>query len=159
MEGNALVIIGLPAALFIIMVGMGLSLAVGDFRRVAEQPRGVAIGLFWAFAFPVAQILLAVVFCVWWRGNIAVAAGLTLVTNPFTIGFWLWLSYRTGSLVLVAPPPAPVTENAGVMTWLASVGAPTLLGMGIFAVGGAAAGYIIVKLAWRVRIWFKRRHR
>ncbi|MBB87465.1 MAG: bile acid:sodium symporter [Xanthomonadales bacterium] len=45
MEGNALVIIGLPAALFIIMVGMGLSLAVGDFRRVAEQPRGVAIGL------------------------------------------------------------------------------------------------------------------
>jgi hypothetical protein len=31
--------------------------------------------------------------------------------------------------------------------------------MGIFAVGGAAAGYLIVKLAWRVRIWFKRRNR
>ncbi|MDO8458912.1 MAG: DUF2062 domain-containing protein [Burkholderiaceae bacterium] len=121
--------------------------------------RGVAIGIFWAFALPVAQILAAVVFCVWWRGNIAVAAGLTLITNPFTIGFWLWLAYRVGSLVMVAPPPAPLAEGAGVLAWLASVGAPTILGMGIFAVGGAAAGYVIAKLAWRVRIWLKRRNR
>ena len=121
--------------------------------------RGVAIGIFWAFAIPVAQFVLAAAHSVWWRGNIAVAAGMTLITNPLTVGFWLWLAYQVGSLVLVAPPPAPVAESAGVLTWLASVGAPTLLGMGIFAVCGAATGYISVKLAWRVRIWFKRRNR
>lgn len=44
MEGNALITVGLPLALFIIMVGMGLSLTVGDFRRVGQQPRAVALG-------------------------------------------------------------------------------------------------------------------
>lgn len=44
MEGNALITIGLPLALFIIMVGMGLSLTVADFRRVGQQPRAVALG-------------------------------------------------------------------------------------------------------------------
>jgi hypothetical protein len=29
--------------------------------------------------------------------------------------------------------------------------------MAIFAVGGAAGGYLLVKLVWRWRVWFKRR--
>lgn len=121
--------------------------------------RGVAIGIFWAFAIPVAQFALATAHSVWWRANIPVAAGMTLATNPFTIGFWLWLAYQLGSLVLHAPPPVPLAEGAGLMTWLASFGAPTLLGMGIFAVGGALTGYLAVKLVWRLRINLKRRRR
>ncbi|MEO5606738.1 MAG: DUF2062 domain-containing protein [Polaromonas sp.] len=121
--------------------------------------RGVAIGIFWAFAIPVAQFALATAHSVWWRANIPVAAGVTLATNPFTIGFWLWLAYRLGSLVLDAPPPMPLAEGAGVMAWLASFGAPTLLGMGIFALGGALTGYLAVKLVWRLRIGLKRRRR
>jgi bile acid:Na+ symporter, BASS family len=35
----------LPLALFVIMTGLGLSLTVADFRRVAQYPRGVVIGL------------------------------------------------------------------------------------------------------------------
>jgi BASS family bile acid:Na+ symporter len=35
----------LPAALAVIMVALGLELTPADFRRVARQPRGVAIGL------------------------------------------------------------------------------------------------------------------
>jgi hypothetical protein len=31
--------------------------------------------------------------------------------------------------------------------------------MGMFATGGAALGYVGVKLIWRIRIWFKRRTR
>jgi len=31
--------------------------------------------------------------------------------------------------------------------------------MGMFAVGGAALGYLGVKLIWRARIWLKRRAR
>ena len=44
MEGNALITVGLPLSLFIIMVGMGLSLTVADFRRVGQQPSAVALG-------------------------------------------------------------------------------------------------------------------
>ena len=35
----------LPIALAVIMVSLGMSLTLADFRRVVEQPRGVAIGL------------------------------------------------------------------------------------------------------------------
>ena len=121
--------------------------------------RGVAIGIFWAFAVPFAQLVFAAAHCVWWRGNILVAAGVTLITNPFTVGFWLWLAYQLGSVVLDAPPPAPIADSPGIMAWLATFGGPAILGMGLFATVGAALGYLVVKLVWRMRIWFKRRHR
>lgn len=44
MLGNTYITIGLPVSLFIIMVGMGLSLTVDDFRRIREQPKGVVVG-------------------------------------------------------------------------------------------------------------------
>ena len=130
--------------------------------------RGVAIGLFWAFALPVAQILVAAAHCIWWRGNIPVAAAATLLTNPFTVGFWLWLAYKLGSLILgLAPHEAAAGDavleaasaSAGfdALAWLQRFGWPAVLGMAIFAVGGAAAGYLVVKLSWRLRVWLKRR--
>ncbi|MDN4160365.1 bile acid:sodium symporter family protein [Nocardioides abyssi] len=42
---SALTTIGLPIALAIIMFGLGLSLVPDDFRRVARQPRAVAVAL------------------------------------------------------------------------------------------------------------------
>ncbi len=130
--------------------------------------RGVAIGLFWAFALPVAQILAAAAHCVWWRGNIPVAAGMTLVTNPFTIGFWLWLAYKLGSLILGLSPQEAAAGDAvyeaaaaapgfDAMAWIQRFGWPAVLGMAVFAVGGAGGGYVLVKLFWRLRVWFKRR--
>lgn len=44
MEQNPLVEIGLPSALFVIMVGIGLTLTTGDFRREARAPRGTVVG-------------------------------------------------------------------------------------------------------------------
>ena len=121
--------------------------------------RGAAIGIFWAFCLPVAQILVAVLHSVWWRANIPVAAATTLITNPFTIGFWLWLAYRTGSFFMQAPPPEPLNHGDSVVAWLASFGRPAILGMGIFAVAGSVSAYVTVKLGWRLRIWLKRRSR
>lgn len=43
--GSALTTIGLPVALGIIMFGLGLSLTLGDFARVAKQPRAVIVAL------------------------------------------------------------------------------------------------------------------
>lgn len=121
--------------------------------------RGVAVGLFWAFVIPFAQIVVAAVNCTWWRGNIPVAAAMTMVTNPLTIGFWLWLAYQLGALVLGQPTPAIAPDGVDPSAWLTEFGWPTVVGMGSFAVGGAAVGYFSVKLVWRARIALQRRQR
>ena len=118
--------------------------------------RGVAIGTFWAFVIPVAQIVVATIHCAWWRANVPVAAAMTMVTNPLTIGFWLWLAYQLGVLVLGEPIAAVASDGAGSLKWLADYGWPTVLGMALFAIGGAASGYVGVKLVWRLRVWLKR---
>ena len=81
-----------------------------------------------------------------------------MVTNPLTIGFWLWLAYQLGALVLGAPALGP-DEVAATASWFAEYGWPTVLGMGLFAVGGAALGYVSVKLVWRLRVALRRRQR
>ncbi|WP_123665512.1 bile acid:sodium symporter family protein [Actinocorallia herbida] len=45
MDDSPLIAIGLPIALAIIMFGLGLSLTVRDFRRVAASPRAVVVAL------------------------------------------------------------------------------------------------------------------
>ncbi|MBL3682460.1 bile acid:sodium symporter family protein [Leucobacter aridicollis] len=54
--GSALTTIGLPVALGIIMLGLGLSLRVGDFTRIAKHPRAVFIAL-------VCQLLILPALC------------------------------------------------------------------------------------------------
>ena len=44
-EGSTVTLVALPLALALIMGGLGLSLTVADFKRIATQPRGVLIGL------------------------------------------------------------------------------------------------------------------
>lgn len=53
---SALTTVGLPVALGIIMLGLGLSLTPEDFRRVARHPRAVLVAL-------VCQLLLLPVVC------------------------------------------------------------------------------------------------
>lgn len=45
METGILVSVVLPASLFIIMFGMGMSLTIPDFKRVFEQPKAFLIGI------------------------------------------------------------------------------------------------------------------
>ncbi|MER7456678.1 bile acid:sodium symporter family protein [Micromonospora sp. NPDC126480] len=53
---SALTLIGLPVALGIIMLGLGLGLTVDDFRRVARHPRAAVIAL-------TCQVLLLPALC------------------------------------------------------------------------------------------------
>lgn len=121
--------------------------------------RGVAVGMFWAFVIPVGQTVVAAVHCVWWRANIPAAVAMTMLTNPLTIGFWLWLAYQLGARVLGEPMASATPEAAGVAHWLLEYGWPTVLGMGLFASGGAVLGYLVVKLVWRLQVVIKRRLR
>jgi len=56
MQSSSLTTILLPVALGIIMLGLGLSLTIADFKRVVVYPRAVVIGL-------VCQMLLLPVVC------------------------------------------------------------------------------------------------
>ena len=56
MQSSAALSIGLPAVLCIIMLGLGLSLKLDDFRRVLHQPQAVLIGL-------VCQIVILPIIC------------------------------------------------------------------------------------------------
>ena len=44
MQDNPLIEIGLPIALFVIMIGIGLTLTRADFKREARAPRGMIVG-------------------------------------------------------------------------------------------------------------------
>lgn len=121
--------------------------------------RGVAIGLFWAFVMPLGQIPLAVAHCVWWRANIPVAVVATLVTNPLTLGFWLWAAYQVGTLFVTAPPLVVPGQGTRLMDWLQAVGLPVVLGMGLFAIVGSLCAYGLIKFAWRVRVILHLRQR
>ena len=92
MESSFLTAIFLPLALFVIMLGMGLGLALDDFKRVFIQPKAVGIGL-------VAQLVLLPIF------------GFLLAS-----AFSLSPELAVGVMVLSACPGGP-TSN--LMTYLA----------------------------------------
>ncbi len=63
MNDSALISVGLPIALAIIMFGLGLSLTVEDFRRVARSPRAVVVALIiQVLVLPVIAFGLVVLF-------------------------------------------------------------------------------------------------
>lgn len=96
MDQSPLVEIGLPIALFIIMVGIGLTLTVGDFRREARQPRAMTVG-------SIAQILLMPLLAF----GIAAVLGLS---PELTLG-----------LVILAASPGGTTSNVVALMARANV--------------------------------------
>ena len=59
MELAPIIQIGLPVALFMVMLGMGMTLEADDFRRVASQPRAFSLGM--AAQFLLLPLLAAVI--------------------------------------------------------------------------------------------------
>lgn len=63
MESGILTTVILPASLFIIMLGMGLSLTIQDFRNVVKYPKAFAIGMVnQLILLPIIGFLLLFVF-------------------------------------------------------------------------------------------------
>lgn len=122
---------------------------------------GAALGVFFGFLIPVAQILASALFALLLRANLPVAAVSTLVSNPLTYGpIWV-LAYRTGAALLGETPDAaqeaavekqaraPLVDDP--QTWgerFGAIGKPLALGLAIFAVTGGVATWIVVNLLW-----------
>lgn len=130
--------------------------------------RAVAIGLFFGLVLPTAQFILAVGCAIWLRGNVAIAAGATLITNPLTFAPVYWLAHRIGSVLLgrdmseadeaAAAVRAQTEAAAAAQGWLAaavdtvlSAGAPLVLGLWVLAVSCSVLGFAAVWLLWRPR--------
>ena len=136
-------------------------------------PRGTALGIFAAFIIPVGQIFLAAFLALPARANVPLASLVTFVTNPFTFPFWAVVANRLGSFILKIDQHttggyAQEELNSGRWAWLVELfeGAGvtvlvTVFGFTVLAVVGAAVGYLLSSMIWRVvvgRRWRRRGH-
>lgn len=130
-------------------------------------PRGVAVGLFVGiFAMiPGIQIVGAALMCVPFRGNVPLAAGATLLSNPATTPMILLCALWVGSFLGLDADmttfQALIDRGAGLgewASWLVSSAAPALLlGLLAIAVVSAVVGYGASIVVWRW--WTARRRR
>jgi uncharacterized protein (DUF2062 family) len=132
-------------------------------------PRGVAIGLLVGIFLmvPGLQIVGAALVCMALRGNVAIAAAMTFLSNPATTPFFLVaainMGNRLGFHADLTTFKVLATTHASVGRWLAwlfSDAAPAMI-VGLAMIAGifAFAGYWVSLVGWRWWIGRKWSHR
>lgn len=127
--------------------------------------RGLAAGLFFGLLMPVAQFFFAAALAVLVRGNLAVAALATFVSNPLTVAPIYWAAYRVGGRLFGVEEvdsiddAVPESVRNGwwhIHDWLVTLerwwdttGQTMMLGLFVIALASAVVGYLLVKLLWR----------
>lgn len=133
----------------------------------------VAAGMFCGLIPGPLQMLGAAICAVAFRVNLPLAMLTTLYTNPFTIVPLYIAAFGIGQWALpgehdrfVAPPEPDaaglIAWMQALIDWMVGLGAPLALGLVLLALGLALAGYLLVRVAWRiylVRAWHLRRRR
>jgi uncharacterized protein (DUF2062 family) len=133
----------------------------------------VAAGMFCGLIPGPLQMLGAAICAVAFRVNLPLAMLTTLYTNPFTIVPLYIAAFGIGQWALpgehdrfVAPPEPDaaglIAWMQALIDWMIGLGAPLALGLVLLALGLALAGYLLVRIAWRiylVRTWHQRRRR
>lgn len=128
------------------------------FTREAVA-RGVAVGFIAAFIPLPVQMLSAALLSVIVRGNIAVAAAATWITNPFTFVPLNMFIFKVGQAILNDPQEnfkisdlnfqlKLGTSQADIIKWLTGLGKPYLLGLVIVTSITAIVGYLLVHVCW-----------
>jgi uncharacterized protein (DUF2062 family) len=130
-------------------------------------PRGVAIGLFVGVIIPFMHTLIAALFAIPLRANVAVAAAVTLVINPLTIPPLYYAAYRIGSwelhhdAPLVNPGAAErvSSELSRLLFWIHEASGPIAVGVLSIATAAAILGYLSATVIWRAWLGSKFRQR
>ncbi len=125
---------------------------------------GVAVGLFCAFIPIPIHMFIAVAVSILFRVNLPLAVIFTWITNPITFGPIFIFAYKTGTVLLNEPVQQVSIELSfqWVSETLIHIWEPLLLGCFILGSVSAIAGYISIRLLWRlllVRKWGNRRLR
>jgi len=126
--------------------------------------RAFAIGVFWAVVPMPFQTVPAAACAIWWRANLAVAVGLTLISNPLTLAPLMYGAYRLGRWTLHRPPPPAGFEP----TWewlsanLAEAWLPLYVGSLMIGITSATLAYWGIRVLWRWNVgrhWRRRKLR
>jgi uncharacterized protein (DUF2062 family) len=146
---------------------------LAPFRNTLLHPRlwhlnrrsaagGIAAGLFCGLIPGPFQMLGAALCAVVFRINLPLALITTLYTNPFTIVPLYIVAYGIGSRLVGTDKsftPPPEYSDAGMFDWLyhlsawiGQLGLPLALGLLLLAGALALAGYVGVRLAWRLHL-------
>lgn len=124
----------------------------------------LAVGLFCAFIpFP-GQMVIAAAGAVFWRVNLPIAVVAVWISNPITIPPMFFAAYKVGEWVLGREPGPFGLELS--LKWLTEefleVWLPLVIGCTIMGSLCALAGYILVRVYWRLQVkksWEQRRLR
>ncbi len=130
-------------------------------------PRAVAIGLGVGMIIPFMHTIIAALFAIPARANVAVAAAFTLVVNPLTIPPMYYAAYRVGSWELsqeTIVDPGRAAHASGELSrmlfWIHHASGPIAIGILTLAAAAAVGGYIFSALIWRLWVrsqWRARR--
>jgi uncharacterized protein (DUF2062 family) len=124
-------------------------------------PRGLAVGLFAAFALPVGQFALAALLAIPLRANVPLAAAATLVSNPITFAPIYIGAYKLGSFMLRHSPSGGAGDLAtSIGATILQVSGPTALGLFIIAAICSITGFAAATAWWRYRLlrrWTRRK--
>ena len=122
----------------------------------------VFIGLFCSFIPLPSQMLIAAIFCLWFRCNVPIGVSLVWISNPVTMGPIFYFAYKLGSWVLGVQIDTGESEFSFKWLWdnLLNIGYPLIIGSLICAWITATIGFFSVHLSWRVyvaRTWNRRK--
>ncbi|MGM0594175.1 MAG: DUF2062 domain-containing protein [Pseudomonadota bacterium] len=115
-----------------------------------------AVGLFFAFVPLPLQMLLAAVAAILFRVNLPVSVALVWITNPLTIPPIFYFAYLVGTWLLGSP--VHVEQSAFELTYegikgeLSIIWQPLLVGSLLLSVTSALAGYLTIRLLWRLHL-------
>lgn len=135
---------------------------------------GAAIGVFFGLIVPIFQSVFAIILAIFFRGNVAVAAGATFISNPFTVPPILFIAYKLGKIILGLPVRyAPNFEKPphsnfsldyssfsafydSVISSLSLFGFPLLVGLFVLAVLSSILTYLLINYSWIFIVRHKR---
>ncbi|WP_072669698.1 DUF2062 domain-containing protein [Vibrio injensis] len=121
-----------------------------------------AVGLFMAFVPLPSQMIMSAGVAIICGVNLPLAVALVWITNPITMPFIFYFSYKVGAWLMNTPPQPFHFE----LTWeflhhqMHTIGPPFLLGSLVCGIVAGLLGYFGIQGLWRysvVRSWQKRR--
>ena len=114
----------------------------------------VALGVFCAFIPVPFQMLITAAVAVWIRVNILIAVPMVWISNPVTMGPMFFFCYLIGAAILGVEPAGFEFELSfdWLLSELAAIWQPFLLGCLIVGLVTATAAYILVRVLWHLHI-------
>ena len=130
------------------------------FNRVAFC-RATVIGVFWAWMPMMFQMIPAAYCAVIFRANLPLSVAGVWISNPITMPPMMYFGYLFGNKVLGLNPVYDEFKlnTEWIMSALANIWEPLLVGTLIIGVVSSIIGYFLMHIAWRIYAYMKLKQR